>query len=211
MTADILSSMYRRLHSQYGVIKNIILHVLGLGPPPSFSQRAGLVRDDFGLHKMMVIMTQSGKLFGIDNESGKQHWVRVLKDFTGFSADQHMKLFVQRTSKFYPLSAQCAIIARDKSSGHGLLYQFNPLSGQSVDGGIIKLDFKIQQASLLHAYNSDNFLRDILFVDDKNEIHVRPETSVKHVDGLFLYIANKKTGILTGYVLEYDKSSNVSY
>lgn len=203
--------MYRRMHSQYGVVKNIVLHVLGLGPPPSFSQKAGLVRDDFGLHKMMVIMTQSGKLFGIDNVSGKQHWVRVLKNFAAFSNDQHMKLFVQRTSKFYPLSAQCAIVARDKTSDNGLLYQFNPLSGQPIDGGIVKLDFKIQQASLLHAYNGDNFLRDILFVDDKNEIHVRPETSVKHINGLFLYIVNKQTGILTGYVLEYDKSSNVSH
>lgn len=201
--------MYHRLHSQYNVVKNIVLHVLGLGPPPSFSQRAGLVRDDFGLHKMMVIMTQSGKLFGIDNVSGKQHWIKLLKDFEGFSADQNMKLFVQRTSKFYPLSAQCAIIARDKSSGNGMLYQFNPLSGQSIEGGVVKLGFKIQHATLLHAYG-DNFLRDLLFVDDKNDVHVRPEASVKHVDGLFLYIVNKQTGILTGYVLQYEKSINVS-
>lgn len=202
--------MYHRLHSQYGVVKNIVLHVLGLGPPPSFSQRAGLVRDDFGLHKMMVIMTKSGKLFGIDNVSGKQHWIKLLKNFEGFSADENMKLFIQRTSKFYPLSAQCAIIARDKSSGNGILYQFNPLSGQSIDdGGPVKLDFKIQHATLLHAY-SDNFLRDLLFIDDKNDVHVRPETSMKHVDGLFLYIVNKQTGILTGYVLQYEKLNNVS-
>ena len=60
--ADILGSLTRRLHSQYGMIKNIILAVLGLGAPESASQKAGLVRDDFGLHKMIVIVTESGKV-----------------------------------------------------------------------------------------------------------------------------------------------------
>lgn len=189
------------------MVKNIVLHVLGLGPPPSFSQRAGLVRDDFGLHKMMVILTESGKMFGIDSVSGKQHWIRVLKDFTGFANGQHMKFLVQRTSRYYPLAAQCAIIGRDKSSGNGILYQFNPISGQPVDGGITKLGFKIQQMSLLHK-SGENFLRGILFVDDKSAVHVRPETSLPMVDDFFFYVANKKTGILNGYQIQYD--NNVS-
>lgn len=187
------------------MVKNIVLHVLGLGPPPSFSQRAGLVRDDFGLHKMMVILTKSGKLFGIDSVSGKQHWIRVLRDFTSFANDQPMKFLVQRTSKYYPLSAQCAIIGRDKSSGNGIVYQFNPISGQPVDGGISKLGFKIQQVSLLHK-SGENFLRGILFVDDKSGVHVQPETSLPMVDGFFFYVANKKTGVLTGYQITYDNN-----
>lgn len=203
--------MYRRLHSQYGMVKNIVLHVLGLAPPPSFSQRAGLVRDDFGLHKMMVIITKSGKLFGIDNVSGKQHWVRVLKNFNGFSNNQEMKLLVQRTSKYYPLPAQCAIIARDKTTGNGLLYQFNPLSGQPIDNdnGIVTMNFKIKQASLLQE-QGDNFLRGILIIDDKNEVHVFPSSSLKQVDGFFLYFVDKIKGTLTGQLLQYDEKTNVS-
>lgn len=189
------------------MVKNVVLHVLGLGPPPSFSQKAGLVRDDFGLHKMMVILTQSGKLFGIDSVSGKQHWVLILKEFGGFANDQDMKILVQRTSKYYPLSAQCAVIAREKSNGNGIIYEFNPISGQPVNGGINKLGFKIQQVSLLHK-SGENFLRGILFVDDKNSVHVQPETSLSMVDGFFFYVANKKTGVLTGYQIEYD--NNVS-
>jgi ER membrane protein complex subunit 1 len=200
--------MYRRLHSQYGLVKNIVLHLLGLGPPPSFSQRAGLVRDDFGLHKMMVIMTESGKLFGIDNVSGKQHWVRVLKNFEGFANGQGMRLLVQRTSKFYPLPAQCAIIARDKISGNGLIFQFNPLSGQSIDSGVLTLDYKIQQASLLHY--GDNYLRAILLVDDKNNVHVQPKNSLKQVDGFYFYTVNKQNGHLDGFVIQYDVQNNVS-
>jgi hypothetical protein len=201
--------MYRRLHSQYGTVKNVVLHVLGLGPPPSFSQRAGLVRDDFGLHKMMVIMTESGKLFGIDNESGKQHWVQVLKNFEGFANGQSARLLIQRTSKYYPLPAQCAIIARDQSSGNGIMFQFNPISGQPIDKGVVNLDYKIQYASLLHEHG-ENFLRGILLVDDKNNVHVLPETSLKQADGFFLYTISKPNGILTGFLLEYDDKSNVS-
>lgn len=198
--------MYRRLHSQYGTVKNIVLHLLGLGPPPSFSQRAGLVRDDFGLHKMMVILTKSGKLFGIDNVSGKQHWVRVLKNSKGFENGQGMRLLVQRTSKFYPLPTQCVVIARDKNTGNGLIFQFNPLSGQAIDKGLLNLDYKIQQASLLNY--GDNFLRPILLVDSNDNVHVLPESSLKQVDGFFFYTINKQTGFLNGYVIQYE--NNVS-
>lgn len=200
--------MYRRLHSQYGLVKNIVLHLLGMGQPPSFSQRAGLVRDDFGLHKMMVIVTKTGKLFGIDNVSGKQHWVKVLKNFEGFENGQGMKLLIQRTSKFYPLPTQCAIIAKDKITGNGVLYQFNPLSGQAIDNEILNLDYKVQQASLLHY--GDNFLRAILLIDDKNNVHVLPKSSLKQVHGFYFYTVNKQNGLLSGYVIEYDSQNNVS-
>lgn len=154
-------------------------------------------------------MTKSGKLFGIDNVSGKQHWVRVVKNTDGFANGQGMRLLVQRTSTFYPLPAQCAIIARDKSSGNGIVFQFNPLSGQTIDNGLLTLDYKIQQASLLH-YSSDNFLRAILLVDDKNNVHVLPKTSTKLADGFYFYTVNKQNGQLNGYVNQYDSQSDVS-
>lgn len=184
------------------------MHVLGLGAPPSFSQKAGLVRDDFGLHKMMVILTESGKMFGIDNVSGKQHWVQILKGFVGFANDQSMKLLVQRTSKYYPLSAQCVVVARDRTSGDGIIYQFNPISGHFVNGGISKLGFKIQQVSLLQQ-SGENFLRGILFIDDKNGVHVQPETSLSFVKDFFFYVANKNTGLLTGYQIQYENNVSV--
>jgi len=180
------------------MIKNIVLQVMGLGAPPSFSQRAGLVRDDFGLHKMMVILTKSGKLFGIDNANGKQFWTRLLKDFQPFANGQSVRIFTQRTSKYYPLSAQCAIIAREPTSGNGVIYQFNPITGQPLAGGITKLNYKIKQASLLHRAG-ENFLKGILFIDDKNQAHVLPESSLAIADKYFFYLVDKQTGVLNGY------------
>jgi len=39
-----------------------VLTILGLGEPPSAGQRAGLVRDEFGLHKMVVVVSSAGKV-----------------------------------------------------------------------------------------------------------------------------------------------------
>lgn len=114
---DIFGALARRLTGQVLHFRNVILAVLGVGAPQSATQRAGLVRDSFGLHKMLVVATESGKLFGIDNQSGKQHWAKLLPNFGGFSHEQGIKIVVQRTSGHFPLLAQCSIVARNKVRG----------------------------------------------------------------------------------------------
>lgn len=95
-------------------MKSVFLHVIGLGAPPTDTQKAGLVRDSFGLHKMLVVLTKSGKIFGIDNISAKHHWIQYLPNVENFANDQNMRLIVQRTSKHFPLQPLCAIVAKDK-------------------------------------------------------------------------------------------------
>lgn len=55
-------ALIRRISSQISHIRNVLLTVFGFGAPPSASQKAGLIRDAFGLHKMIVIVTESGKV-----------------------------------------------------------------------------------------------------------------------------------------------------
>lgn len=191
------------------MVKNILLHVIGLGAPPSESEKYGLVRDDFGLHKMIVVLTESGKIFGIDNISGKQHWVKFLPNFGGFNKEQRMKLLVQRTSKYYPLPAQCAVIGRHKITGNGLIFKFNPIVEGSLTGRVLELDYQIQQVSLLHKSGAD-FLKGILIIDQNNQVHVDPVSSTSQVDKYYFYIANKNTGILSGFHVEFDEKFNVS-
>lgn len=175
---------------------------MGLGPPPSATQKAGLVRDAFGLHKIILIVTTSGKVFGMDNISGRQHWIKYLPDFTAFNAEQDMKLVVQRTSKHFPHPPQCAIVARHRTTGKGLVYQFNPVSGQPVSGGILSLPFIIQQFSLLHETGPE-FLGGLLFLDEKNQAHVYPESETPLADKFYMFAANKNDGILAGYSINY--------
>ncbi|XP_058467728.1 ER membrane protein complex subunit 1 isoform X2 [Malaya genurostris] len=198
---DVFGALQRRISSQISHVKNLVLHVLGLGPAPSKAQKAGLVRDDFGLHKMLVVVTSRGKIFGIDNISGKQHWVRYIASITRFANDQNMKLLVQRTSRFYPLTAQCVILGRDKKTKHGLIYQFNPITGQPINGEITQLPYKIQQVSLLHETGPD-FLKGLLILDEKNDAHVLPESSEKYAHNVYLFSADRDTATIKGFLIE---------
>lgn len=56
------------------------------------------------------------------------------------------------------------------------MYQFNPISGNPTDGGLIELDYEIQQVTLLHETKHD-FLKSILLFDKQNKAHVFPESA----------------------------------
>lgn len=169
-----MSAFIHRLTSQILHFKSLFLHVMGLGPKPSDTQRAGLVRDSFGLHKMLVVLTKSGKVFGIDNISGRHHWQIYLKNVNEFANGEPMRLLVQRTSKHFPLQALCTIVARDKKTGNGVLYRFNPITGAPAEGGLLQLNHKIKQLSLL-AETENDFVKGILVMDANNKVTVYPD------------------------------------
>lgn len=62
ISAGILGPFLRRISTQLLQVRSLLLTVLGLGEPPSASQRLGLIRDEFGLHKMIVAATSAGKV-----------------------------------------------------------------------------------------------------------------------------------------------------
>lgn len=131
------------------------------------------------------------QLFGIDNISGKQHYVTNLPNFGAFNSDQPMQIIVQRTSKHFPHPARCVILGKHKISGNGLLYQFNPIDGSSIDGGIAELPYPIRQVSVLQP--DANHVRGILLLDQSNNIHVYPESAADSVSGHLSFIVNQIT------------------
>ncbi|XP_058063003.1 ER membrane protein complex subunit 1 isoform X1 [Anopheles bellator] len=208
---DVFGALQRRIASQALHVKNVFLQILGIGPAPSKAQRAGLVRDDFGLHKMLIVVTASGKVFGIDNVSGKHHWIRYLPTFTGFANGQPMKLLVQRTSRFYPLAAQCVVLGRDRTiSQNGLLYIFNPITGQPISGGgVIELPYRVQQVALLHETGPD-FLKGLLLLDYNNQVHVVPESLAPQADNFHLFTAHHRTAQMSGFLVQYREAPGSS-
>ncbi|XP_055697417.1 ER membrane protein complex subunit 1 isoform X2 [Phlebotomus papatasi] len=198
---DFFGAIARRLTTQVHQAKNIFLTVLGLGSLSTSSNVDLLVRDSFGLHKMIVILTSSGKLFGIDNISGKVHWTKFLPEIEKFTENQSMKLLVQRTAKHFPHPAQYAVIGKQRDSRNGIIYQFNPVTGEPIQNGFVHLSHGIQQVSVLNEEESGNFLRAILILDENNQAHVLPESGQNQADGMFLYTV-KTTGEVTGYHIE---------
>lgn len=103
-----------------------------------------------------------------------------------------------------------------------MLYQFNPIDGSPVDGGVTELDYPIRQISVLQP--SSDFLRGILVLDKSNNVHVFPETAIETVSstyflrlffwifnwmaqifsqahGTFIYVSDVNTGVVVGYYI----------
>lgn len=118
-----MGMLVRRLKSQFAQLKslsNTILHTLvpHLGHHSDDGVEENLlVRDEFGLHKIIIVVTESGKVFAIDNLSGGIIWKRYIPFMAPFNAvdgDGHVLLYTQRTTRHLPHDAQCVIIARHK-------------------------------------------------------------------------------------------------
>ena len=163
-----------------------------------------LVRDRFGLHKLILVITKPGKIFTLDTLTGKIVWQRLLR---GISTEK-LTLFVQRTSIHYPLEPQCVILAKD-AAGTSVLIVFNPVTGQPVgeNDGYIHLGYTVQQALLIPQNEETEFLKPLLMLDDRDQPHVYPATEsthnriVKMADNLFLFTADPKTCVMRGFSL----------
>lgn len=195
--SDILSMLYQRLLSQLKQLQTLFFGGQLL------SQRSGLVRDEFGLHKLIVVATSVGKLFGIDTFTGSIVWSYRLPHVTPFTLinKKGMLLFVQRTARYSPLLAQCILLAQDAKTGNGVLFRFDPISGHS-ETGIERLNYKIKQAILLPHEDKDH-MKAVVVLSDSNQVYVYPHnaTSILHeyAKTTYLFSADIAAGELRGY------------
>lgn len=155
--ADMMSMFYRRILTQ---TKQLISLLSGT---QLLASKTGLVRDEFGLHKLIIVATSVGKLFAIDTFTGSIVWSYRLPNvvpFLGLNGEQNMLLFVQRTARYAPLSAQCMLVAKDANTGKGVLFRFDPISGLS-ETGIERLTYSVKQTMLL-PYEDENHVKGMI-------------------------------------------------
>lgn len=151
---DVISMFYRRILTQTKQLLSL------LSGTQLLNSKTGLIRDEFGLHKLIVVATSVGKLFAIDTLTGSIVWSYRLPNvvpFSGLNEEENMLLFVQRTARYPPLLAQCMLIAKDANTGKGVLFRFDPISGHS-ETGIERLTYKIKQVMLL-PYEDQNHIK----------------------------------------------------
>ncbi|XP_050477889.1 ER membrane protein complex subunit 1 isoform X2 [Bombus huntii] len=208
---DVLSMMFRRVSSQLKQARTFFQSILSLTPQQS-NQRTDLVRDKFGLHKMIVLVTSTGKLYGIETRKGEIIWQLRVRGIRGFNKrSDAIILYVQRGSRHFPYPPQCALLAEDKQTGEGIVYTFNPITGQPLDG-LIKLGYRIKQSMLLHV-TTDDFLRGVLIFDTRDKAHVYPEGATAIAASLakntYIFTADQTTGILSGYSLSYSTAQEL--
>ncbi|XP_069596853.1 ER membrane protein complex subunit 1 isoform X2 [Ranitomeya imitator] len=168
-----------------------------------------LARDDFNLQKMMVMVTSSGKLFGIESSSGSILWKFYLP---GVKPAASFKLMVQRTTAHFPHPPQCTLLVKDKETAVTSIYVFNPIFGKLSQMSPPLLQRPILQSLLLPIMDHD-YAKVLLLMDDQHK--VIPFPSTKYVlqqlqelsSAVFFYLVDAERGILTGLRLHKDLST----
>ena len=113
-----------------------------------------LTRDQFNLRKLIVLVTSSGKLFGLNSADGSIVWKYFLPSLAPFTQNdkQISLLYTQRTVAHFPLTAQCVVLGKSRTSEDSLLHVFNPITGKPIGPGHLKgnqLPYKVVQSMLL--------------------------------------------------------------
>lgn len=208
---------FRRIISQTLQLQNLILTVLGLLKGVSNANENQLmVQDEFGLHKLIVAVTKTGKIYGIDNLSGKIVWqikIDGIKPFSCGTTTPSLPLYLLRSARHHPLASECAVLAKKKSTGETVIVAFDPINGHLVHPkSVIELGFKIKQSLQFHQID-ENFYKGILLLDEDNNVHVYPESSklvaLKDPSSLYMYTANAASGVMEGFALSVNSNQNL--
>ncbi|XP_075047264.1 ER membrane protein complex subunit 1 [Mixophyes fleayi] len=168
-----------------------------------------LARDDFNLQKMMVVVTSSGKLFGIESSSGSILWKFYLP---GVQPGASFKLLVQRTTAHFPHPPQCTLLVKDKETAMSSLYVFNPIFGKLSQITPPPLQRPILQSLLLPVMDHD-YAKILLLLDDQHKVIPFPAT--KYVlqqlqelsPTIFFHLVDAEKGKLSGLHLHKDLST----
>uniref|UniRef100_A0A8C3QQ13 ER membrane protein complex subunit 1 n=1 Tax=Cyanoderma ruficeps TaxID=181631 RepID=A0A8C3QQ13_9PASS len=172
-----------------------------------------LARDEFNLQKMMVMVTASGKLFGIESSSGTILWKQYLRNVKPGSS---FKLMVQRTTAHFPHPPQCTLLVKDKETKMSFLYVFNPIFGKRSQVAPPVLKRPILQTLLLPIMDQD-YAKVLLLIDD--EYKVTPFPATKNVlrqleeiaHSIYFYLVDAEQGKLSGFRLKKDLSTEESW
>lgn len=170
-----------------------------------------LSRDEFNLQKMMVMVTASGKLFGIDSRTGSILWKNYLENVPSNAA---FKLMVQRTTAHFPHPPQCTLLIKDKDTGLATLHVFNPIFGKKSHVTPPALPQPILQSLMLPLMDQD-YSKVLLLIDDHYKVSAFPST--KNVlqqlqdvaSSVFFYLVDSSEGRLSGYRLRMDLSTEL--
>ncbi|XP_078594984.1 ER membrane protein complex subunit 1-like [Branchiostoma floridae x Branchiostoma japonicum] len=206
----------RRITTQLEQLKDLADKFEEYRKPRAKQVEKQLERDPFNLRKMIVAVTSVGKLYGLDSANGDIVWQYFLPNIRCFSQGE-MYLFVQRTTAHFPHPPQAMLVAQDKATGNGLVFTFNPTTGQPVNttatSGILQ-PFKVLQAILLPVMNNHH-LHPVMIVDSDHGVHIFPPSSsvlsvLKKNNGkIFLHAADLEKSTLTGFSLTTLKDGKV--
>lgn len=160
------------------------------------------MRDQFGLRKTIVLVTEYGKIFGIDTFTGEIIWQLFDEDFFTRGSNSQAILILTNESDDDASKSRAILI-----NPAGFILHLNPISGQLVEKR--KLPHPIKQIAQTEIDETDNS-RGIILLDSQNEVIVYPDYTEKRVkenlNKYHLTVVERNPSKLEGYkfVLESD-------
>jgi len=153
------------------------------------------MRDRFGLRKRIVLVTESGKLFGLDTFTGESVWDMFERDL---STSRHLsaaKLILTLQSDEDATRSRAIVIHPD-----GLIIQINPISGDLIERR--QLPHKIKQ--ILQVGNADTDEGSgVIVLDVHGNAHIYPDSIVQtvraNVHRYFMTVVERSPNTLQGY------------
>ena len=163
-----------------------------------------LIRDYFGLHKVIILRTKVGKIFAIDSLTGNVIWSKYEPMLKLDTDKTRFPIWVQRTSAHFPHSAVCTTLSELSKRSESILYSFDPFTGETIESRLIP--HRIAQAMLINTIHDEQFRRPILFLE-YNELraHFYPDSDSireqfsRHASNYYMLIANQTSNLVVGY------------
>jgi hypothetical protein len=210
-----------RLRLQFSLAKEFVKDLRNRGLPNLLVSEDDLVRDQFNIKKLLVIATATGKLYGLDSNSGDIVWQRFIPNIAPLG-DGSLALHLLRTTSHPPLPPLSVVvgISTDDAycTGQLVLFAFNPINGDHVtldgdhvtsgDNHMTCLGAVRQFIVLPHLDHTHSHV--LLYITKDMKVHTFPASSetVQHTASVvasqqvFLFTGDVESGLITGYQLE---------
>ena len=137
--------------------------------------------DDFGMRKVIVALTKSGSLYGLDNKSGKTLWQIMTY------CKEESSIYLQRDTTHFGFDPIASLVCKANSNR---LIKFNPLNGNVLEEPL-EVKGQIQRSILLHHATEDHIRPILLLTEGQNHV-LEPKTagkSLQHISGK-MFVAN---------------------
>ncbi|BHF80518.1 DUF1620 super [Sparganum proliferum] len=248
VNAGILQLFYNRLHSQAEQLKNALGNLVSslpfqLNQPKdrendiseagpngeTFDDYQPLTRDVYNLHKMIVVVTSIGKVFGLESARGQIMWSYLVPDTQIFNHGTPAQLFLQRTTGHFPLRPIASVLLQSKSNGLPILFTFDPITGSplnrslkavtrhDVAESIVPFSSPILQALLIPGPVSEKtgHIRPLCIIHKDLKVSIFPPSLAVRTDllpapFLYLYTMEASRAVLRGFRVFLDKTSSSS-
>lgn len=161
------------------------------------------MRDSFGLRKRIILVTENGKIFGMDTFTGDIVWHLYDENISTHESGAEATLIITRQSDENAEESRALVI-----NPAGFVIYINPITGQSVEKK--RLPNRVQQVARTELDSITND-RGAIILDTQNQVHIFPEESrtriMENIDKYYLTVVERSPPSMQGYrfIVEFDQ------